>query len=81
MDFPLPVIVALVVYWCIRRSRRVGCCRSSASQEADEVTAHDWNRRNRGRYGAADRVGLLRLARVLGLGRAYFPFAPRGSTV
>ena len=39
------------------------------------------NRRNRGRYGAADRVGLLRLARVLGLGRAYFPFAPRGSTV
>src|SRR3989441_8079909 len=29
----------------------------------------------------AGRVGDLLLARVLGLGRAHFPFAPRGSTV
>ena len=65
----------------IRWSRRVGCCRGPSSQEADGITAYDWLRGNRSRYGAADRMGLLRLARVLGLGRAYFPFGPRGSTV
>ena len=65
----------------IRCSRRVGSCRGSSSQEADGITAHDRSRRNRGRYGRVGRVGDLLLARVLGLGRAHFPFAPRGSTV
>ena len=61
----------------IRCSRRVGCCRGSARQEADGITAHDRIRRNRSRHGAAGRVGDLLLARVVGLGRAYFPFGPQ----
>ena len=79
MDFPLRVIVALVVIGAFAGVGRVGCCRSSAGQEADELTAHGRDRWNRSHYGAADRVGLLRLARVLGLGRDHFPFTQRGA--
>jgi len=53
---------------------RWGRCRGSASEASDGITAHDRVGRNRARHGSADRVGDLLLARVLGLGRAHFPF-------